>query len=141
MEVKETAASALILLVIKNTDLSTPRPELQEWLMRLELVVWRQVLWLQTPLCSAGPIAAAALHTTWYQQHWRPPTTSPAPLLQHEEHLMLPEYKSFFISISKIWDETYHSRCIRVFPPAEPTCCPWHRAAAAPETWRRLVVT
>lgn len=46
--------------------------------MRLELVVWRQVLWLQTPLCSAGPITAAALHTTWYQQHWRPPTTSPA---------------------------------------------------------------
>lgn len=44
--------------------------------MRLELVC-RQVLWLQTPLCSAGPVAAAAaapLHTTWHQQHWGPPT-------------------------------------------------------------------
>lgn len=29
--------------------------------MRLELV-WRQVLWLQTPLCSAGPTAAAPYH-------------------------------------------------------------------------------
>lgn len=47
--------------------------------MRLELL-WRQVLWLQTPLCSAGPIAA-----TWHQRHWRPPATSATSLLQHEE--------------------------------------------------------
>ncbi len=106
--------------------------------MRLELV-WRQVLWLQTPLCSAGPAAAAArLHTTWYQQRWGPPTTSPTSLSQNEKQLMLPEYKP---SVSNIGDESYHSHCIRVSPPAEPACCPGHRAAAAPETRRRSLVT
>lgn len=47
--------------------------------MRLELLR-RQVLWLQTPLGSAGPIAA-----TWHQRHWRPPATSATSLLRHEE--------------------------------------------------------
>lgn len=59
-----------ILWVIKNTDLSTPEAEPQEWLIRLRLVR-RQVLGLQTPLCSAGSVAAAAaagLHATWHRQ-------------------------------------------------------------------------
>lgn len=53
----------------------SPKAKLQEWLMRLELV-WRQVLRLQTPLCSVGPTTAAAapLPTTWYQRHWASPT-------------------------------------------------------------------
>lgn len=106
--------------------------------MRLELVVWRQVLWLQTPLCSAGPITAAALHTTWYQQHWRPPTTSPAARVACNATWV---QAFFFISTPKLSDETHRSRCIPVSPPAEPACCPWRRAAAAPETWTRSAAT
>lgn len=58
---KLTAALASFWLVIKSSDLLTPEAELQEWLMRLVLV-WMQVLWLQTPMCSAGPMAAAPQH-------------------------------------------------------------------------------
>lgn len=55
------SAPASFVLVIKNSDLLTPEAELQEWLMRL-LLGWMQVLWLQTPMCSAGPMAAAPQH-------------------------------------------------------------------------------
>lgn len=58
--------------------------------MRLLEFVWRQVLWLQTPLCSAGPIAAAAAPGTNSTGGHR------QPLQPHcLQHLMLPECEQF----------------------------------------------
>lgn len=58
--------------------------------MRLLEFVRRQVLWLQTPLCSAGPIAAAAAPGTNSTGGHR------QPLQPHcLQHLMLPECEQF----------------------------------------------
>lgn len=46
------------------------------------------------------------------------------------------EAAEFFTQPDVNWGESYRSHCILEFPPAEPACCLWHRAAAAPETRR-----
>lgn len=40
-----------------------------------------------------------------------------------------------------MWDDSYRWCCSRAFPPAEPACCPWRLAAAAPGTGRHSLVT